>query len=80
LPELIATSLEDYERLAIELANDPERLTRIKQRIADNRLSAPLFDTKLFSRNVEAAYSAMCERHQAGLAPDHIAIAKVDGL
>ena len=74
LPELITTTLEDYERLAIELATNPEKLARIKRTLADNRLTTPLFDTKLFTKHIEAAYSAMYERHKAGLAPDHIVI------
>jgi len=74
LPELITTSLEDYERLAIELAANPEKLARIKQKLADNRLTTPLFDTKLSTKHLEAAYAAMHERQRAGLAPDHIVI------
>jgi hypothetical protein len=32
----------------------------------------PLFDTKRFTRNIEAAYMAMYERYQEGLVPEHI--------
>jgi len=74
LPELVTTTLEDYERLAIELATSPEKLARVKQKLAGNRLTTPLFDTKLFTRHIEAAYAAMHERHKAGLAPDHIVV------
>ncbi len=41
---------------------------------SQNRLTTPLFDTKLFTQHIEAAYAAMVERHRAGLAPDHIAV------
>lgn len=75
MPELITTNLDDYEQLAIELATNPEKLARIKQRLDDNRLTTPLFDTKLFARNLEAAYSTMYKRHQAGLTTDHIVVA-----
>jgi protein O-GlcNAc transferase len=75
LPELITANLEDYERLAVELATQPDRLADIKQRLVKNRLTTPLFDTRLFTRRIEAAYTAMHARHQAGLAPDHIAVA-----
>jgi len=74
LPELITTTLEDYERLAVELATNSEKLARIKRKLTDNRLTTPLFDTKLFTKHIEAAYTAMHERHKAGLAPDHIVI------
>ncbi len=72
LPELIAESMNDYERLAIELATAPARHAAIKQRLLANRLTTPLFDTALFTENIEALYAAMFERHKAGLAPDHI--------
>jgi protein O-GlcNAc transferase len=75
LAELITTTLEDYERLAIDLAANPEKLAEIRARLADNRLTTPLFDTRLFTRHIEAAYAAMHARHQADLAPDLIAIA-----
>ena len=74
LPELITTSLEAYERMAIELAMHPEQLTAIKRKLAENRLTTPLFDTKGFTQHIEAAYVVMHERHQAGLPPDHIAV------
>ncbi|MGC1251302.1 MAG: hypothetical protein WA889_10620, partial [Xanthobacteraceae bacterium] len=74
LPELITTTLEEYEDLAIELATNPEKLASIRRKLAGNRFTTTLFDTKLFTRNIEAAYAAMYERHQAGLAPDHIFI------
>ena len=74
LPELITTTLHDYERLAIELATTPERHAAIKQKLAANRLTTPLFDTALFTGHLEAAYTAMFERYRAGLAPDHIEV------
>jgi type 1 fimbriae regulatory protein FimB/type 1 fimbriae regulatory protein FimE len=65
---------EAYEQMAIDLATHPEKLAAIKRKLAENRLTTPLFDTKLFTKHIEAAYIAMYERHQAGLAPDHISI------
>jgi len=74
LPELITTTLEDYERMAVDLAVQPEKLSAVKDKLARNRLTTPLFDTELFTRHLEMAYSAMYERYHAGLAPDHIRI------
>ena len=74
LPELITTTQEAYEALAIDLATHPEKLSVIKRKLAKNRLTTPLFDTKLFTKHIEAAYTAMYQRHQAGLPPDHIVI------
>ena len=72
LPELITTTLEAYEQTAIDLAVHPEKLAIINRKLDENRLTTPLFDTKLFTKHIEAAYAAMYQRHQAGLAPDHI--------
>jgi predicted O-linked N-acetylglucosamine transferase (SPINDLY family) len=74
LPELITHGSKEYERLAIEIATHPETLTAMKKKLAENRLSTPLFDTKLLTRQLEAAYVAMYERYQAGLAPDTIVV------
>jgi len=75
LPELITSTEEAYQDLAIELASDPQKLAAIKQKLASNRLTKPLFDTLFFTRSIEAAYEEMYRRHQSGLAPDHIFIA-----
>jgi predicted O-linked N-acetylglucosamine transferase (SPINDLY family) len=74
LPELISATREDYVRLAIELATQAEKRAAIKQKLVDNRLTTPLFDTRLFTRHIEQAYAAMVERHRAGLVPDHIVV------
>ena len=74
LPELITNTQEEYEALAIELAMNPIKLAEIKLRLANNRLAAPLFDTPLFTKNLEAGYIKMYERFQADLEPDHIVI------
>jgi predicted O-linked N-acetylglucosamine transferase (SPINDLY family) len=72
LPELITSSQEEYEALAIELALNPKKLVDVKLSLANRRLIAPLFDTPLFTKNLEAAYIKMVEIYQADLEPDHI--------
>lgn len=72
LPELITTSQEQYEALAIELATNPLRLAVIKEKLAKNRLTTPLFDTPLFTKNLEVAYIKIYKRYQENLEPAHI--------
>jgi protein O-GlcNAc transferase len=72
LPELVVTSVQQYEDLAIELATNPQLSAEIKQRLANNRLTTPLFDSRSFVRHLESAYTMIFERYRAGLAPDHI--------
>ena len=72
LPELIAASAEEYERLAVELANNPQRLAGIRVKLAASLSTAPLFDSAASARHLEAAYAKMYDRHVAGLPPEHI--------
>ena len=70
--ELITTSEVEYESLAIELASNPTKLKIIKDRLMENLSSAPLYNTPLFTKNLETAYKKMFNRSQMGLEPDHI--------
>lgn len=72
LPELVTTTRDAYEALAVELATNPAKLAAIKCKLAENRLTQPLFDTPLYAKHLEAAYTTMYDRYQAGLPPDHI--------
>jgi protein O-GlcNAc transferase len=74
LPELIASTPQAYEAMAIELVAHPERLATIKSKLERNRLTTPLFDTQRFTRHIEAAYTAMYQRYQSRLPPDHISM------
>jgi protein O-GlcNAc transferase len=74
LAELITTSLADYEALALKLAHEPAMLAAIKEKLARNRDCYPLFDTLRFTRNIEAAYAAMWQRHQRGEPPEAFAV------
>jgi protein O-GlcNAc transferase len=74
MPELITSSQEEYEALAIDLATNPEKLYAIKQKLAKNLVSEPLFDTPLFTRNIEALYIKMYQRYHDGLSPDHLSL------
>ena len=74
LPELITSSQENYEALAIELATNPAKLNGIKTKLEANRLTTPLFDTPRFTKHLEEAYTKMYERYHANLPPDHIYI------
>jgi predicted O-linked N-acetylglucosamine transferase (SPINDLY family) len=76
LPELITHTQEEYEKCAIELATNPGELAAIKQKLQANRLTTPLFDSKAFTQNLEAVYTAMYERYHAGLPPEHIEVQK----
>lgn len=72
LPELVTSSVEAYARLAIRLAGDPDLLSGIREKLRDTRLSAPLFDTPQFVRDLEYAFERMWRDYLAGKAPEII--------
>lgn len=76
LPELIADSLDDYEALAVRLARNRGEQQTIRQRLAKNRLTEPLFDTPRFAGNMEKAYKKMWEIFVTGQRPRQIEVAE----
>jgi predicted O-linked N-acetylglucosamine transferase (SPINDLY family) len=62
LPELAAGTLDDYEAVALLLAQDPLRLAEVRRRLEMAQSRAPLFDPERFARNLEAAYLQMVKR------------------
>ena len=69
MPELVTSAAADYESLAIELATDRDRLAATTLKLHENRMTQPLFDTPLFTRNLEQAYLAVHDRYHADLPP-----------
>lgn len=59
LSELIAYDEEDYVRIAVELANDAERLRSLRTSLREQMRRSPLMDADRFARDVEAAYRSV---------------------
>jgi predicted O-linked N-acetylglucosamine transferase (SPINDLY family) len=74
MPELITSAPAQYEDLAVALSLDTHRMAEIKQKLEANRLTTALFDTRLHTRNLEAAYIQMQARYAANLPPEDIFI------
>jgi protein O-GlcNAc transferase len=72
VPELIVHSAEEYEALAVRLAQDRALLSGLRRRIEEGRSRSPLFDPARLCRNIERAYAAMIELSRAGRAPAEI--------
>ncbi|HEB86925.1 MAG TPA: tetratricopeptide repeat protein [Gammaproteobacteria bacterium] len=70
LTEFIAGSLQDYVRLATELAADRDRLSRIREALRERMAESALCNGEAFTHNVEDAYRDMwvkwCKKHQNG--------------
>jgi protein O-GlcNAc transferase len=69
LPELIVMSSAEYETLALQLAQQPEKLAAIRRKLEQTRLQMPLFDIEMFTRNLEKSYQTMWDIWQAGENP-----------
>ena len=74
LSELITETEEQYETLALEFASNPKKLAQIKEKLAANRLSAPLFNTEQYTRHLENGYQQAYQRYFDGKHPDTITV------
>jgi len=61
----VTSSLDDYERTAMELIRAPERLTELRQKIERERHVNSLFDLPKSTAAIEAAYGQMWQRWHA---------------
>lgn len=76
LPELVTGSLDEYERIALALAQDSSRLESIRRKIADQRDVSPLFDSARYTRNLEQAFETMVGLMRSGKAPQSFVVAE----
>jgi protein O-GlcNAc transferase len=77
LPELVTRDLGEYEALALRLAADALLLRGLRQRLAQNRATCPLFDTDRFRRHIESAYTTMWELQRRGESPRSFSVEPV---
>lgn len=66
LPELITTSPAEYESLALRLARVPTELAALRARLAAERDSCPLFDSRAQTHHLEDAFERMWNELLAG--------------
>lgn len=69
LPELVGADRADLVEQGIRFASDADYRRDLRAKVAAQRLSAPLFDSRRFTRNFERAIEMMVERQRAGLPP-----------
>jgi protein O-GlcNAc transferase len=69
MPELVTTSLEEYEQAALALARSPQRLIALRRKLQNNREASALFDLPKLTGNIEAAYARMWQTWLAGRTP-----------
>lgn len=62
LEGLICTSLAEYENLAIDLANDVDKLKAVKDKLLENIGTKHLFQPMAFTKSLEALYRALMHK------------------
>lgn len=75
LSEMVVESLEQYEERACYLALHQEETVRLREKLAKNHLTMPLFDTERHARYLENAFQTMWQRHEAGQLPESFRVA-----
>ena len=74
IPELITKSFKEYEDLAVELATQKNKIREIRDKLNNNISTTPLFNTRLYAKNLEKAYKKMYENYHSGSEPSDIYI------
>tara|TARA_B100001093_G_scaffold491445_1_gene531495 strand:- start:497 stop:2950 length:2454 start_codon:yes stop_codon:yes gene_type:complete len=74
LSELVTETERDYEALIIDLATNPSKLANIKEKLATNLLSQPLFNTDLYTRHLEDGYYRAYQNYFEGNRPKNITV------
>ena len=74
LNELITDNQDDYVNLAVKLAKNNELLNKIRNKLKENIKNKSLFNSKLFTKNIEIAFEKVYENYSKGKKPDHIHI------
>lgn len=64
-PELVTYSVDDYFRLAHDLATHPEKQAALRSKILATRDTASWFDRSQFTRNLEQCYAQMMDARAA---------------
>lgn len=72
LDEMVMPSRQAYLERAVQLAHKPETLAAVRQKLAENKMVYPLFDTERFARHLEDAYDAIWAAYEAGGRPARI--------
>ena len=70
--ELTSYNLNDYEKKAIMIANNKFYLENLKKKLLINIKNKYLFNTTLFTKDIESAYKTIYEKYLNNEDPEHI--------
>ena len=75
MPEMITNSLEEYEATALDWANNPTKLKKIRQKLGEKIAAGPLFGGVKYTRNLEQAFENMAHLRSEGRKPEPFSVA-----
>lgn len=74
MTELITLNLVEYEQLAIDLGSHPEKIKSLKTKLEENRFTKPLYNTQLFTKNLERAYLQIYDNYLNDRPFEHVVV------
>lgn len=72
MPQMVVDDMHSYVERAVSLGQQRVQLLELREELWQKRIDAPLFNTRLWTREWEQALLTVWRRHAAGLPPDHI--------
>ena len=61
MDELVSKNIEEYKKKAIDLGNNAKKLLKIKEKIKNKNVEKNLFNSKIYTQNLEKAYKQIYE-------------------
>ena len=74
MKELITNNLKEYENLAVDLAINTNKLYNIKNKLKNNNKTLKLFNSEIFTKNLEMAYKSVYKNYHLDLPNEEVYI------
>jgi len=72
MSELVTESTEDYENLALKIFSDNDYFENIKSKLKENKILSNLFNSAVYTKNIEKAYTIAYQNFIKGQSPKNI--------
>jgi predicted O-linked N-acetylglucosamine transferase (SPINDLY family) len=72
--ELITKNLKEYEDLAVDFATNAKKLNDIKNKLKNNNKTSKLFNSEIFTKNLEMAYKTIYKNYHLDLPNEDVYI------
>jgi predicted O-linked N-acetylglucosamine transferase (SPINDLY family) len=74
MDELISLNVEEYENKAINIGNSNKELQRIKNKLHNSLANSKVFNSKIYTENLEKAFNEIYEKYHKKQKPENIFI------